>query len=260
MPIKQNNRGDPGFGSPVGCGLARAGSASSTNAADPRRSRVRPRGARRQQRPQARPVHPRRRDRSVTGRDLDRRVRVVGRHRQANGAGPGSSAQPGRLRRCRRLDPIELTGEVPRPAARHQGRHPMASRQCVALQPRWRAHRRHGRQFWRLDDRDGRADRRRAGDGRLGGHDRTVEQSSGSGCVLSAHELPDHGPMGAQKVHAAGVPRRRAVARVSPGRLRHPDVPRQGAGGQSAALRDGGGSPADDPARRIRSTRPAQPG
>ena len=94
--------------------------------------------------------------------------------------------------------------QFPGTAARHQGRHPLAARQCAEVQPRSQSHRDHGRQLRRLDDGDGGAHRRRARDGGLCRHDRRVEQGAGSGGVLSADQLSDDGCVGAQKCGQPG--------------------------------------------------------
>ncbi len=79
-----------------------------------RRSRLRAARARDQQRPQARSLHPERRDGAAARRDLDGRLGVDGGHGKAHGAGRRRAAQSGWLRRRRRVDPFELAGAVSR--------------------------------------------------------------------------------------------------------------------------------------------------
>ena len=90
----------------------------------------------------------------------------------------------------------------------------------------------HGRQLRRMDVRDGGADRRLARAGRGGGYDRGVQRRAGGRGLLPADRLPDDGRVGAGKCEAAHCHDTRAP-RVAPGRLRHSELSREGAGGQS---------------------------
>ena len=70
----------------------------------------------------------------------------------------------------------------------------------------------HGRQLRGLDLGDGGGDRRRAGDGRLGRHDRRLESRPGSGRLLSTDQLPDDGLSG----RCRGATRRAATTARPP--------------------------------------------
>src|ERR1039458_4179592 len=66
---------------------------------------------------------------------------LVGRYRQERGRRSCRPTQHRRLRGCGRLDPIQLTGAVPRPTARHQGGYSVAAGQRGQIQLRPRSHR-----------------------------------------------------------------------------------------------------------------------
>jgi hypothetical protein len=153
---------------------------------------------------------------------------------------PGRAVRPSSRRRPRpHRRPPTPTSTTRRPSPRRAtatsstctSRHPVAAGQRGQVQPRSRPHRHHGRQLRGLDRGDGGSDRRRPGDGGLGRHHRRVEPGAGRGRLLSADRLPDDGRLGARAVRTVPVPRRRGVPGVPPGRVCHPDVPGQGAGG-----------------------------
>ena len=173
-------------------------------AADLRRCRLRSSGTPDQQRPQARSLH------SVwCERTLPVVIWTGGSAWMADTGkrtAPGVAAQllPAGYARRGRLDSLELASEVSGAAARHQGGHSMAARERREVQPRPRSHRDHGRQLRRLDGRDGRGHRRRAGARRRGGDDGRVEQGAGGGRLLSADELPGDGRVGAAAMRPPG--------------------------------------------------------
>ena len=149
---------------------------------------------------------------------------------------PRRATEPGGLRGRGRLDPLQLAGAVSGPAARHQGRHPLAAGERGASTTSIPNH------IAIMGDSSGGWTAAMAAvtgdapemEGSVG-HDRRVERGAGRGRVLSADELPDDGRLGAAEVRGAEVPRRRGVPGVAARRLRHPDLPGQGAGGQPAA-------------------------